>query len=92
MSSPGTVAPALNSSMPLGQPATHMQGSPQPSPQSQRQYLLFSLCSVKEMLTTQAERFSKEEVTGPFRHPLYPSYWPHLSRDSLSRLSYIKYP
>ena len=33
MSSPGTMAPALNSSMPLGQPATHMQGSPQPSPQ-----------------------------------------------------------
>uniref|UniRef100_A0A452FC90 Myosin light chain 2 n=1 Tax=Capra hircus TaxID=9925 RepID=A0A452FC90_CAPHI len=28
-----------------------------------RQYLLFSLCS----------RFSKEEVTGPFRHPLYPT-------------------
>lgn len=34
MSSPGTVAlsPA-QPSMPLGQPATHMQGSPQPSPQ-----------------------------------------------------------
>ena len=33
MSSPGTVVPAQHSSMPLGQPATHMQGSPQPSPQ-----------------------------------------------------------
>lgn len=71
--------------------------SPQSSPQSRGQYLLFSLCSVKEMLTTQAERFSKEEVTGPFRHPLYPSYWPHLlapvTGEGLPpRLSYIRYP
>lgn len=27
------------------------------------------------MLTTQAERFSKEEVMGSFKHSLYPSSW-----------------
>lgn len=38
--------------------------------------LLSSLCSVKEMLTTQAERFSKEEVTEPSGRPLHPSPLP----------------
>ncbi|XP_019504579.1 PREDICTED: myosin regulatory light chain 2, ventricular/cardiac muscle isoform-like [Hipposideros armiger] len=39
---------------------------------------------IKEMLTTQAERFSKEEVTRPFGHSLYSSSCRHPSRDSIS--------
>ncbi|XP_016058516.1 PREDICTED: myosin regulatory light chain 2, ventricular/cardiac muscle isoform [Miniopterus natalensis] len=37
---------------------------------------------IKEMLTTQAERFSNEEVTGPFGCSLHPSSWHHPSGDS----------
>lgn len=35
---------------------------------SRCQHLLFSLGSVRDMLTTQAERFSKEEVMAPWTH------------------------
>jgi hypothetical protein len=46
------------------------RGDPQfPSPTLEPQYLLSSSCSVREMLTTQAERFSKEEVMGSHGAP-----------------------
>lgn len=54
------------------------------------QHLLFSLCSVREMLTTQAERFSKEEVTEPFGHSLHPNNWCHLL--GTPPFSFLKHP